>query len=620
MAVESLDITIEGETLTLEIGTVPASAPGGSTSVHNELTSRDAADAHPQSAITGLAAALAGKEPADPAIQAHIANVSNPHNVTAVQVGADPAGTATSAVAAHAAAASAHPMSGVDGLAAALALLAPLLSPALTGTPTAPTAAPGTASTQIASTAFVAAAIAALLNSTPGALDTLDELAAALGDDPNFATTVTNALAGKLTKAANLADLVDAAAARTNLGATTIGGQVFTASDAAAIRSLLSLGAAALLGVGTTAGTVAAGDDSRFTAAIDASRLPTPTTTALGGVKRNTGSAGQFVTGIDADGTLLRDTPAGGSPGGSTGQAQYNNAGAFGELPLWRTDANTVSQHNGTTAQTTEIFNTRIDASNWEKASIKWSSNVLEFSTAAAGTGVQRNIRIKAASIEHELTAACWLKYIYPGDARVFCDLSRSIQYRVNGNNNSLVILGTGNGSTTLPIVGTSWYGTSVGFSSTGFHVCPSAFTFGRSTFSAVETGTLNTNLSADPFTVTYGAPDAGATAAKIVGHNVAILAGSGSSGASGAANGGSVNIDGGRGYGTGTDGDIIIGATRGVLRLPIKTVATLPGATSAGRRCFVSDATATTFYSVVTGGGSNFVPVFSDGTTWRIG
>ena len=44
-----------------------------------------------------------------------------------------------------------------------------------------------------------------------------------------------------------------------------------------------------------------------------AARLPTPTTTALGGVKRNTGSAGQFVIGIDTDGSLLRDTPAVGS-------------------------------------------------------------------------------------------------------------------------------------------------------------------------------------------------------------------------------------------------------------------------------------------------------------------
>ncbi|MFC4102900.1 phage tail-collar fiber domain-containing protein [Paenibacillus xanthanilyticus] len=77
------------------------------------------------------------------------------------------------------------------------ALKAPLASPALTGTPTAPTPAAGTNSTQIANTAFVQAAIAALINAAPGALDTLDELAQAMGDDPNFAATITNALALK---------------------------------------------------------------------------------------------------------------------------------------------------------------------------------------------------------------------------------------------------------------------------------------------------------------------------------------------------------------------------------------------------------------------------------------
>ncbi|SJD48890.1 prophage protein [Shigella sonnei] len=81
---------------------------------------------------------------------------------------------------------------------------APLNSPALTGTPTTPTARQGTNNTQIASTAFVMAAIAALVDSSPDALNTLNELAAALGNDPNFATTMTNALAGKQPKDATL--------------------------------------------------------------------------------------------------------------------------------------------------------------------------------------------------------------------------------------------------------------------------------------------------------------------------------------------------------------------------------------------------------------------------------
>lgn len=99
-----------------------------------------------------------------------------------------------------------------------LDLKAPLDSPALTGTPTAPTPASSDDSTKLATTAFVHAVILDLIAMAPGALDTLDELANALGDDPNFATTVTNALATKLVKTNNLSDLTNAATARTNLG------------------------------------------------------------------------------------------------------------------------------------------------------------------------------------------------------------------------------------------------------------------------------------------------------------------------------------------------------------------------------------------------------------------
>ena len=79
----------------------------------------------------------------------------------------------------------------------ALALKAALESPALTGIPTAPTAALGTNTNQIATMAALKQAIDALVGGAPGALDALNEFAAALGNDPNFATTMTNALAGK---------------------------------------------------------------------------------------------------------------------------------------------------------------------------------------------------------------------------------------------------------------------------------------------------------------------------------------------------------------------------------------------------------------------------------------
>ncbi|QEM92756.1 phage tail protein [Kosakonia radicincitans] len=74
---------------------------------------------------------------------------------------------------------------------------APIASPTFTGTPKAPTAAQTANDTQLATTAFVKAAIATLVNGAPATLDTLAELATALGNNPNFATTMTNALAGK---------------------------------------------------------------------------------------------------------------------------------------------------------------------------------------------------------------------------------------------------------------------------------------------------------------------------------------------------------------------------------------------------------------------------------------
>ena len=72
--------------------------------------------------------------------------------------------------------------------------IARLASPTFTGVPAAPTAASGTNTTQVATTAFVATAVANLVDAAPAALDTLNELAAALGDDSNFATTISTSL------------------------------------------------------------------------------------------------------------------------------------------------------------------------------------------------------------------------------------------------------------------------------------------------------------------------------------------------------------------------------------------------------------------------------------------
>ena len=74
---------------------------------------------------------------------------------------------------------------------------APKASPTFIGTPKAPTPAAGNNSTQLATTAFVQAAVLALINGAPATLDTLKEIAAAINNDPKFSTTINNALAGK---------------------------------------------------------------------------------------------------------------------------------------------------------------------------------------------------------------------------------------------------------------------------------------------------------------------------------------------------------------------------------------------------------------------------------------
>lgn len=92
--------------------------------------------------------------------------------------------------------------------------------------------------------AAVAAAVATLIDTAPGALDTLNELAAALGDDPNFATTITTQLAGKAATvhthtSSQITDFNSAVDARV-AGAvpsatTTTQGKVELATDAEAI-------------------------------------------------------------------------------------------------------------------------------------------------------------------------------------------------------------------------------------------------------------------------------------------------------------------------------------------------------------------------------------------------
>lgn len=162
---------------------------------------------------------------------------------------------------------------------------APLSSPQFTDTPTAPTAPLGTATTQIATMAALQAMRDNLVNAAPGALDTLRELATALGDDPNFASTVTATLAAKQPLATVLTNLVALASAADTAvyftGASAPALMTLTAfargfaacATAAAARAALGLGSAAVLAAGAAANNLVQLDGTGKLPALDGSAL-----------------------------------------------------------------------------------------------------------------------------------------------------------------------------------------------------------------------------------------------------------------------------------------------------------------------------------------------------------
>lgn len=129
-------------------------------------------------------------------------------------------------------------------------------NPTFTGTVKAPTPASDSNDTSVSTTAWVRQAIAELVDSSPETLDTLSEIAAALGNDPNFATTMTNQLAGKQPLSPLLTAIAAVTTAANKLPYFTGSNQVGLADFTSTARDLLAKGTTAdiinFLGLKTT--------------------------------------------------------------------------------------------------------------------------------------------------------------------------------------------------------------------------------------------------------------------------------------------------------------------------------------------------------------------------------
>jgi hypothetical protein len=151
---------------------------------------------HIVSDVSGLQIVLDGKQPSGSyAALTHTHVISDVSGLQSSLDSKQPSGSYAALSHAHLSSDITNFNSSVSGL--INGIYAPLSSPTLTGVPLAPTASSGTNTNQIASTSFVRTEISNLVASAPSTLDTLNELATALGNDPNFATTITNSLANK---------------------------------------------------------------------------------------------------------------------------------------------------------------------------------------------------------------------------------------------------------------------------------------------------------------------------------------------------------------------------------------------------------------------------------------
>ena len=309
------------------------------------------------------------------------------------------------------------------------------------------------------------------------------------------------------------------------------------------------------------------------------------------------------------------------------------------DTQLWRDSANIIAQRVGTNPQTFRLYNTYTDASNYERYSNSWSSNVLNITNEAAGTGTLRSIAFSqnaAASTPPVSFTGTWF---------------------TGGNSTTtkpqFLIEPSGTTSTAWSTAGTGLgINAASGFTGNLLDLQVNASSVFRVSSTGIQIGgrQITTAGGGNALYLNSLTYIEGSLTISGSGNLTFAINTSGGSSVTLAREGANIlslqtgnNPQTFRIYNAYTDASnyerLSIDWTSNVcyarpqnagtgaarIFVPVTgstTVASLPTAATAGAgaRAFVTDATATTFLSTVAGGGANKVPVVSDGTNWLIG
>jgi len=174
-----------------------------------------------------------------------------------------------------------------------------------------------------------------------------------------------------------------AAGATSAVTVTAAGEALLDDADASAQRTTLGLGTAATTAA-TDYATAAQGTDDRTASGLRSASTVVSVSAATAP------SSGQVLTATSSTAATWQ-TPSGGggSPAGSSGQMQYNNASAFGAANFWRESADIIAQRNSTTAQTLYVYDTYTDSSNYGRLALNTNltGDWLQIAVETAGTG-----------------------------------------------------------------------------------------------------------------------------------------------------------------------------------------------------------------------------------------